>query len=269
MADTTTPSLDQIVAALTLSHERLVATVEPLADDEVTKPSYDDDWTIAQVLSHLGSGAEIFTLILEAGTDGKAAPGADAFHPVWDRWNAMSPQDQARNALTSDAAFLERLAALSLPERDAWRLDFFGGEKDLPAVVRMRLGEHALHTWDVVVALEPDATVSADAVGLLVDTVGGLAARTGQPGHVPTVRVTTERPERQFVLASVEEGVTLKPASSAADEGDEADADATLRLPAEALVRLVYGRLDAEHTPSTVASEGVDLDDLRRTFPGF
>jgi uncharacterized protein (TIGR03083 family) len=272
MAETTSPSLDQVLAALTLSHERLVATVESLADDEVTKPSYDDDWTVAQVLSHLGSGAEIFGLILEAGAAGRAAPGGDAFHPVWDRWNAMSPPDQARNALASDTAFLERIAALPLPERDAWRLDFFGGQKDLTDMLRMRLGEHALHTWDVEVALVPDATVPADAVGLLVDTIGAVAARSGKPGHVTQVGVVTERPERRFVVESTADGVTLTPDSSdrdASGERNEEGRDATVRLPAEALVRLVYGRLDADHTPSTVVSEGVDLDDLRRTFPGL
>jgi hypothetical protein len=41
-----------------------------------------------------------------------------------------------------------------------------------------------------------------------------------------------------------------------------------LRLPAEAVVRLVYGRLDPAHTPP-VGSQEVDLDDLRPIFPGF
>src|SRR3954451_2475332 len=140
MADRPTPSLDEVTAALTLSHERLVGAVEPLSDDEVSGPSYHD-WTIAQVLSHLGSGAEIFTLIVEAGARGKAAPGVDDFHPVWDRWNAMSPQDQVHNAVETDARFLQRVGELTLPERDAWRLDYFGGEKTLAETVRMRLAE--------------------------------------------------------------------------------------------------------------------------------
>jgi hypothetical protein len=39
-------------------------------------------------------------------------------------------------------------------------------------------------------------------------------------------------------------------------------------LPAEALIRLVYGRLDAAHTPPSVRVENIDLDALRRAFPG-
>jgi hypothetical protein len=38
-------------------------------------------------------------------------------------------------------------------------------------------------------------------------------------------------------------------------------------LPAESFVRLVYGRLDPEHTPATVDAEAVAS--LRLLFPGF
>jgi hypothetical protein len=39
-----------------------------------------------------------------------------------------------------------------------------------------------------------------------------------------------------------------------------------LVLPAEAFIRLVYGRLDADHTPAVAGS--ADLDALRAAFPG-
>jgi hypothetical protein len=39
-------------------------------------------------------------------------------------------------------------------------------------------------------------------------------------------------------------------------------------MPAEAFIRLLYGRLDPAHTPP-VESTGVDLDELRQLFPGF
>jgi hypothetical protein len=41
-----------------------------------------------------------------------------------------------------------------------------------------------------------------------------------------------------------------------------------VRLPAEAFIRLLYGRLDPDHTPSSVTTDGADLDVLRRAFPG-
>ena len=41
-----------------------------------------------------------------------------------------------------------------------------------------------------------------------------------------------------------------------------------LRLPGEAFIRLVYGRLDSAHTPP-VETGSTDLDELRRLFPGL
>jgi hypothetical protein len=41
-------------------------------------------------------------------------------------------------------------------------------------------------------------------------------------------------------------------------------------LPAEALVRLVYGRLDAEHAGGVeLEGESLGIDDVRAIFPGF
>ena len=143
----TLADLERVLAALRRSHDRLMAAAAPLAPDEVTADSYDDDWSIAQVLSHLGSGAEIFSLIVEAGLRGDP-PGPDVFRPVWDRWNAMSPVEQVRTALSTDVAFVARLGALSEAERERWRLEMFGSERDLAGLARMRLSEHAVHTWD-------------------------------------------------------------------------------------------------------------------------
>ena len=51
-------------------------------------------------------------------------------------------------------------------------------------------------------------------------------------------------------------------------DGEPEEPLAELRLPAEALIRLVYGRLDPAHTPP-VETRGVDLDELRPIFPGL
>ena len=92
-----------------------------------------------------------------------------------------------------------------------------------------------------------------------------LSARCGKPdGQQRTVRVSTSDPERQFILATGDE-VTLTPV-----DGDAAPepGGAELRLPAEALIRLVYGRLDEAHTPPAETA-GIELDELRQIFRGF
>ena len=61
------------IAALRRSHERLASLVRSLGPDQARGPSYCTDWTIAQVLSHLGSGAEIGLMMFPAAL-GQADP---------------------------------------------------------------------------------------------------------------------------------------------------------------------------------------------------
>jgi uncharacterized protein (TIGR03083 family) len=255
-------SPDPWIRALRHSHDRLQALVEPLDPGQLRQRSYDSEWSIAQVLSHIGSQSEIFVLWLEAGLSGQDPPGRDAFGPIWDKWNAKNPQDQAADALQADQATIERFESLDADQQARLRLQMFGMDLDTTALARMRLSEHAVHTWDVAVALDPSATVAPDAVALLVDMLSQFVARAAKPdGKRRKVRVATTDPERRFTLETAGEAVTLT-----ASPGDEGRPE--LRLPAEAFVRLLYGRLDPDHTPP-VESDGVDLDELRRLFPGI
>lgn len=255
-------SPDPWISALRHSHDRLQALVEPLDPGQLRQRSYASEWSIAQVLSHIGSQSEIFGLWLNAGLSGQDPPGRDEFGPIWNKWNAKDPQDQAADGLQADQAMLDRFESLDADERARLRLSLFGMDLDTTALARMRVSEHAVHTWDVAVALDPSATVAPDAVNLLIDTVGQFVARAGRPdGKRRKVRVTTTDPERHFTLETTGEAITLT--ASHDDEGLP-----ELRLPAEAFIRLLYGRLDPDHTPP-VESAGVDLDDLRSLFPGI
>jgi uncharacterized protein (TIGR03083 family) len=256
------PSPGPWISALRHSHDRLRASVEPLGPDQLTQRSYPSEWTIAQVLSHLGSQAEIFGQILEAALAGREPPGREEFPPIWDQWNAKDPQAQATDALRDDQATLERFESLDADQRARLHLRIFGMDADATGLARMRVSEHAVHTWDVLVTLDPAATLAPDAVALLIDTLEQVAARSAKPDGQPRrVRVFTTDPERQFILATGDE-VTLTPS-----DGD-ATGPSELRLPAEALIRLVYGRLDEAHTPPAETA-GVDLAELRQIFRGF
>jgi uncharacterized protein (TIGR03083 family) len=259
------PSPGPWISALRHSHERLRAGVEPLGLAQLEQRSYASEWSIAQVLSHLGSQAEIFGLFLAAGLTGQDPPGREEFMPIWDSWNAKDPQAQAPDALRADLATVEQFESLDAEERARLHLKMFGMELGATGLARMRLGEHAVHTWDVLVALDPAATVAPDAVALLIDTLDQLATRSGKPDGKPRkVRVSTTSPDRQFILETGE-AVTLTPSD---DEATPELGLSELRLPAEAFVRLVYGRLDEAHTPPT-ESAGIELDELRPIFPGY
>ena len=254
-------SPDPWIAALRHSHDRLQTLVEPLDAAQLRQRSYASEWSIAQVLSHLGSQAEIFGLFLEAGLTGQDPPGPDAFVPIWNVWNAKEPQAQAADGLRVDEAAVGQIESLGPDQRARLRLHIFGMDTDLTGLARMRVGEHAVHTWDVAVALDPSATVAPDAVGLLIDTVGQLMSWTAKPdGKQRRLRVSTSNPERHFVLETGE-AVSLT-------ESDGEEDLPELRLPAEAFIRLVYGRLGPLHTPP-VEADGVDLDELRQIFPGI
>ena len=169
------------IASLRASHDRLAALAGPLDTKELEGPSYDTEWTIAQVLSHLGSQAEIFSLFGDAALEGRELPGQEAFPPIWDAWNSRTPDAQAADALAVDEAFVRRAEGLTDEQLSGdTAAHVRPWTSDAAALFRMRLGEHAVHTWDVAVALDPSAEVSSDAVDLLIDGLGDLVGWGGK-----------------------------------------------------------------------------------------
>jgi uncharacterized protein (TIGR03083 family) len=248
---------DSRVTALRASHDRLRAVVGPLTPEQLRGRGYPSEWTIAQVLSHIGSGAEINGLIFDAAVAGAEAPKPEAFQAVWDVWNAKSPDAQAADALTSDAVLVEKIETLADP---TVTFSIWSGPADVGGFAASRLGEHAVHVWDVEVVIDPAATIAPAAAEIILAGVAPLVGFTGKPGPAGRIHVTTTDPAAQYALV-LGEKTALEPWDGGAATG-------TLTLPAEAFLRLLYGRLDADHTPP-LAAEGIALDTLRATFPGF
>ncbi len=61
------------IETLRRSHDRLTGLVKQLSPEELRDQSYCSDWSVAQVLSHLGSGAEI-SLMMLPGALGEGEP---------------------------------------------------------------------------------------------------------------------------------------------------------------------------------------------------
>lgn len=206
--------------ALRGSVERLRRIVEPLTSEQLRASAYPTEWCIADVLSHIGSGAVIMGLRLDATVEGRELPD-DVAQPIWDEWNAKSPEAKAADGLAADRTVLDQFDALSADQKAGLSFSVGPIQLDFTTFLGLRLNEHALHTWDIEVALDPSATVPTDAARFVVDQLGMLVQFAGRPD---------------------------------------------LELPAEALIRLVYGRLDVDHTP--LVRGDADLDELRRAFPG-
>jgi uncharacterized protein (TIGR03083 family) len=256
------------ISVLRASHGNLTDAVAALGPGRATDQSYCRDWSVAQVLSHLGSGAEISLLMLRAAIGEGEPAGPDAYQPIWDRWNAKAPADQIADGLASDEEHIATLERLTDDQLDGIKASFFGMELDAVGLVGLRLGEHAVHTWDVAVIADPAAQVPADAVDLLIDRVPGfLAPRLGKPQDPPLrVHFTVTGPDRDWTLTASADSVSVTDGPAPDDSGPAAS---EVRIPAEALLRLAYGRLDPAHTPDGVEADPAVLGRLRAVFPGF
>jgi uncharacterized protein (TIGR03083 family) len=249
--------IDQL-HALHASVERLRSIVESLEPSQLTDPAYPSEWTIADTLSHLGSGAVIMRATLDAVVSG--TPVAEGFNQsVWDEWNAKTPADQAAGVVTADHALLERVGALTEDQQASIQFPFGPMTLGLPEALGMRLNEHALHTWDVEVMLDPAAVLSEQSSAVILGSLPMIARFAAKDDGVErNVTIRTSEPTQELALTSGADSVSLVPG---------AGTGAIVDLPAESFVRLVYGRLDADHTPANV--DAATIAALRPLFPGF
>ncbi|MGW7409390.1 maleylpyruvate isomerase N-terminal domain-containing protein [Streptomyces sp. NPDC054833] len=259
---------DTVIAVLRKGHDALAGSVSGFSDDDLARPSGAAEWDLSQVLSHLGSGAEIARAGVEAALDGAAHPGPDFNHSVWDKWNAMTRRERADGFLQANHSLIELYESLDAGTREKLRIDlgFLPAPVDVATAARLRLSEFTLHSWDIRVVFDEQAALPADAAAALLHGEPDLLAWTGKAevleGRHADLRVTTTEPASDFVLRlqtpiSVDFDLPERP-------------DGTLVLPAEAWLRLVAGRLSARYTPDGVATTGAaDLDLLRRVFPGY
>ncbi|MEV4631552.1 maleylpyruvate isomerase N-terminal domain-containing protein [Micromonospora sp. NPDC049523] len=258
---------DQTIAALRSGHDELAAFVRDLGPEDLVRPSGASEWQVSQVLSHLGSGAEIGLAALTAALDGAPAPDGEFNRKVWARWDAMPPAEHASGFLEANQRLVEAYEALDPTTRAELRIDlgFLPEPVDVATSARFRLSEFALHQWDVEVGFNPYATVTPAAVPLLLDQTGGMLAWTGRPdalgGRQATLALRLSEPDQAYGLRLAERiELTEVPQNP----------DGELVIPAEAWLRLAVGRLGERYTPEGVRVTGpFSLDDLRKVFPGF
>ena len=180
---------DAHLTALRSSVARLHDLAAGLDEEELTGRAYPSEWTIADVLSHLGSGAVITQRRLDDTIAGQETP--EDFAPgVWDDWNAKPPLAQRDDALAADASLLASLDAVTTEQRSAFVSEMGPMTLDFAQFVAMRLNEHALHTWDIEVAGNPTATIPQQAAELIVDNLDLIARFTGKPTGATTTTIT-------------------------------------------------------------------------------
>ncbi len=256
----------QTIEALRQEHDALAGIVATLSEDQLSGPSGASEWSVAQVLSHLGSGGEITLALLRAELGEGDAPGEDFNRSVWDRWDVMAPAEQRTAFVESDARLVEALEALT-PEQHAsltLPIGFLPAPATVATFAGLRLNEVALHSWDARVATDSSARLFDASTSVLLQQLSGdLAVLVGFAGKA-------DRVDQRVVLAVgdsgygvlIDDGVSLAPKIDGVT--------ATFAGASEAALRLVFGRLGPAYTPADVAVTGnVTVDELREVFPGF
>lgn len=105
---------------LATSARRLRDIIDGLEPSQLDAPAYPAEWTIADVLSHLGSGAVVLGRFLEDALAGSETP-SDFAPSIWAEWDKKSSPIKAADSLMADKALLERLESLSDEKRARFR----------------------------------------------------------------------------------------------------------------------------------------------------
>lgn len=256
-----TALVDRVIAALRTEHDSLELLLPNLSDDQLNGPSGASEWTIAQVLSHLGSGAEIGRAPV-ARASGEPVEAEDN-EAIWARWDASSPLDQAAGFVRHDTAYLETVEGLTAEQRASLQVDLGFLPEPVPLVVAlgMRLNEVANHTWDVRVGLDPSSPLHADSADVLLELFAGPL------GFILGFSARADELTEEVRLAGPGAGLVVGDAVAVVASVD--DPTATLRGEPEALIRLLNGRLKEPYADGVSVEGNVSLDDLRRVFPGY
>jgi len=249
------------IATLRRLHDDLVGFTAGLAESALNTQSACSEWTVADVLGHLGSAAELGLTTVATGRN-----DMDAATAIWERWNAMTTTAKASNFVAAEERLVQAFEALDDQALADTRVDlvFLPQPVDVAFLVGMRLSEMGLHLWDVEAAFDPAATVAGYVVPFILARLPMFAGFFAKPsGKTGRVDVRISDPAHNYVFELKEDGASLA-------EGQAPDAASRFVSSGEAFLRLTSGRLSPRYTPATVRIEGdISLDDLRRTFPGY
>ncbi|MBX5490261.1 MAG: maleylpyruvate isomerase family mycothiol-dependent enzyme [Chloroflexi bacterium] len=221
------------------------------------RPSACSEWTVGDVACHMAESNDRFLQIVSAALDGQPVP---EFSPQQRAERQAAVKARGRDAVL--AQLVERVNAVfdrlenATPEGLARTVTVPAGTLSMAQVASQRLSEVALHSWDIRSAADPRAGLAPATVPLLLDGV------LGSVGRLAGRRVPADRALTYYLDLSGEAGgpvtLTLADGQATARRGAPAHADVTLHLPAEAAIRLFWGRLGLERAlaDGSVRAEG-------------
>ncbi|MHB8619101.1 MAG: maleylpyruvate isomerase N-terminal domain-containing protein, partial [Chloroflexota bacterium] len=131
--------------------DRLETYLESLDADGWLEQSYDTEWRVYQVVSHLASQSLIYLGFLANWFEGSPPMTQEQMKAVWDKFNALGPSDMLPEFRQAKSTYLARVEALP-PEAGLKEVNSPFGKVAAATMLAVRLHEVALHSWDVYVA---------------------------------------------------------------------------------------------------------------------
>jgi uncharacterized protein (TIGR03083 family) len=260
-----------VVAAIRREYEVLNRWLSAISPAHWQGPTNCTEWDVTKTVSHLGSGAEIHQLTIAENVDGGAPVTNEVRQGIWGHFDSLTPEPLYADFRDRNESYLRYLEGLPAAKREQ-NVKFFMGDRPVAGYAQYRLFELSLHSWDLRVGLDPTARLlpgSASALWSIgrenVNRRANAQAKTDQEGAVYGVEVYGPVNER-FALA-VREGAVQwldSPPSAVA---------ASVRLAAEACIRLYTGRLPLEQAEAdgevTITGDRAAALRLNALFPGF
>lgn len=267
----TEPELAEVVGALRDEYEVIDGYLAALHPERWHGPTACSDWRITNLVSHLGSGAEIHLLTMREYVDAGEPVTQEIRQGIWGHFDSLAPEPLHAAFRDRNQRYLDYAAQLS-PEQQQRRVKMFAGELPPANYAQFRLQEVTLHSWDLRVALDPTARLLPRSVRVNFRLMRGNLARRANADARAALNGTVYAID---VYGPVVESFGLRVNADAVELLDTAptDARARLRLPAEAYLRLGSGRLPLEQAEAAgdVAIEGDRALGLRLNalYPGF
>jgi uncharacterized protein (TIGR03083 family) len=215
--------------------DRLSTHLATLDADGWLEQSYDAEWRVYQVVSHLASGARQFQYLLEHWFDGAPPLTQERMRGVWATFDALEP-GQMHEAYTS--AMHDYFARLNAVPADTGlqEVDSFFGRMPLENILTFRLNEVVLHVWDVLVARDRSVRLPDDTFELV------LPAQL----HIRAMRPSTALAGKRVRISATDRAwqrlIDFRGEKPQVSEDAAAETDISVEAPAEEISRLLTGR---------------------------
>jgi len=236
-------------------------------------PSACTEWAVRDVVAHLTDGAERAALVARAAVEGAPVPQYSREERD-QRMAALRPLSGEELAARLERGTSGAYETLEAADEAALRdtvVPLAAGPHTLQQFAAQRLVETTLHAWDVRAPRDPAAPLPPDSAALAVDYLLWRVQRQAKADRAPAGMSTClwqlEGPGGGPATLTVRDG------QASGARGAPPAPDLTLRLPVEAWVRFVWGRLDLARaldagTVRTTSSREQALA-LGRMFPGI